>query len=120
MTRSAASRLSSAMYSQISSRSAGHPGVSGNRSCTAGAAVLTFLPHPGKGIIAVNRCDSAVLHIIIAAVDHFAHLGQLFKISGQGVLHEFVLRAAGIRCELVELCLHIPWEINLHTFSLCA
>jgi len=49
-----------------------------------------------KECLAVNGPDPAALDVIVAAVEHLAHLGGLFQIAGEGVLYEIVGGAAAL------------------------
>lgn len=85
-TRSAASMLSFAMYSQISSRSANASGWKAEASSARAAALALFAQLP-EGLLAIDRCDPTVLEIVVAAVERLSDRGHLLQVpSGQAHL----------------------------------
>jgi hypothetical protein len=78
------------------------PGGGQIQSRTAGAAVFTFAAEAGEGFFAVNRLHATALKVVVAAVQHFATLGEFLQVSGQCVLDEVVGGAAGFGGELLQ------------------
>src|SRR5260370_33133195 len=100
-TRSAASRLSSAMNTRSHQYLGMLPGENYSRSFAAAAAGFALPAQSDERVFAVQRLDSAAFNVVIAAVEHLASLAQFRKISSHGVFYQFILGASGVCRQLV-------------------
>lgn len=86
-------------------------GVAGDAGCNHSWAVLAaglaLLAQAGEGFFAVDGLHLSALDVVIAAVEHFAHLAQLLEVSGHRVLDKLVGGTAGFRYPMINLRLKV-------------
>src|SRR5258708_36786944 len=100
-TRSAASTLFSAMYSQISSRSANASDGRRSRSSARSSALALFAQLP-EGLLAIDRFHPTALEIVVAAVERLPDRGHLFQVPSEGILDDVFGGTAAGRGDVVQ------------------
>jgi hypothetical protein len=83
-----------------------------------GAAVFTFAPEAGEGFFAIDRFHAATLEVVVAAVEHFAGLGELLQISGYCVFDKIVGGAASLGGQFLQPRFGLWPEVYFHKASL--
>src|SRR5271170_7686640 len=69
----------------------------------------------GNKLVTGNRFYPAAFQVVIAAVEHFARVGQFLEIASHGVLNQLVWAASGFGYPTVELRLQIGvGEVYVH------
>jgi RHS repeat-associated protein len=76
---------------------------------------LALLAQLLKGLIAVDGLNAATLYVIVAAIQHVAHLGQLCEVSGHRVFDELIRRTASRRGKLLETRFGFRLEVHYHS-----
>src|ERR1035437_1770508 len=64
--------------------------------------------------LAVDRFHSAAFQIVKATVEHFPRVGQLVKVADHRVFNQLAARASALASHLVELRLHVGFEMYFH------
>src|SRR5271168_4312369 len=101
ITRSAAFGLSSAMYSQMASRSIRLPGEIHTLSLMLGSAGRALGPEPREYFLAGDRFNPAAFQIVVAPIERFPREAEFLKKLAHHVFHEFVTPASTIPCHLL-------------------
>ncbi|MGC2661495.1 MAG: hypothetical protein WA324_26375 [Bryobacteraceae bacterium] len=80
--------------------------------------MLGFCFQPGEGFLAVNRLHAAAFQVVIAAVEHVAHIGKLIEIALDNILHKLVRRRAPVLYgEVFELLFRLGVEVDFHALQ---
>src|ERR1700682_908337 len=81
------------------------------------AAVFALAAEAVKTLFAVDGLNTAASDLIVAAIQHLAHLDKLCEVSGHRVLDELFRRAAGRRGELLKAGFGFGLEMHDHSIQ---
>jgi hypothetical protein len=79
--------------------------------------VKQFLLAPPQALkerFPVDGFGLAAFEVVVAAVQHPAHLGQLVKVTGHGILNQLIRGTAGFGRQLVELGFQLGFKMYFH------
>src|SRR5258707_15432127 len=84
------------------------------RSRTLGVAFFALTSQTGKGFFTVDRFNLATFNVVVTAIEHSTHPGQLFQVTDGRVLHKVSFRTTGSRGHLIQLGFQLRWEMYFH------